>query len=31
MVMTFIEDFPELDYEKCIKIALIHDLIEIYA
>jgi 5'-deoxynucleotidase YfbR-like HD superfamily hydrolase len=31
MVMTFIEDFPELDYEKCIKIALIHDIIEIYA
>jgi putative hydrolases of HD superfamily len=31
MVMTFIDDFPELDYEKCLKIALIHDLIEIYA
>lgn len=31
MVMIFIEDFPELDYEKTIKLALIHDLVEIYA
>lgn len=31
MVMTFIEDFPELNYEKCLKIALIHDLVEVYA
>ena len=31
MVMTFIDDFPELCYEKCLKLALIHDLVEIYA
>lgn len=31
MVMTFIDDFPELNYEKCLKLALVHDLVEIYA
>jgi len=31
MVMTFIDDFSELDYEKCLKLALIHDIVEIYA
>lgn len=31
MVMIFIEDFPNLNYEKTIKLALIHDLLEIYA
>lgn len=31
IVMIFIEDFPELNYEKAIKLALIHDLVEIYA
>lgn len=31
MVMTFIEDFPELDYEKCLKFALVHDLVEVFA
>ena len=31
MVMTFIDDFKELDYEKCLKFALIHDIVEIYA
>ena len=31
MVMTFIDDFRELDYEKTIKLALVHDLVEVYA
>lgn len=31
MVMTFIEDFPDLDYEKCLKFALVHDLVEVFA
>ena len=31
MVMTFIDDFPELNYEKCLKLALVHDIVEIYA
>jgi 5'-deoxynucleotidase YfbR-like HD superfamily hydrolase len=31
MVMVFIEDFPELDYLKCLKIALLHDIVEIFA
>jgi len=31
MILTFIDDFPELDIEKCLKFALIHDLVEIYA
>jgi len=31
MVVVFIEDFPELDSLKCIKIALFHDLVEIFA
>lgn len=31
MVMTFIEDFPDLNYEKCLKLALVHDFVEIYA
>jgi putative hydrolase of HD superfamily len=29
--MVFIEDFPELDYLKCLKIALLHDIVEIFA
>jgi len=31
MVIVFMDDFPELDIEKCLKFALIHDLVEIYA
>ncbi len=31
MTIVFSEDFPELNLEKCIKFALIHDLVEIYA
>ena len=31
MVLVFAEDFPQLDVEKCIKLALIHDIVEIYA
>ncbi len=31
MVIVFSDDFPELDIEKCLKFALIHDLVEIYA
>jgi len=31
MVIVFIEDFPELDSLKCIKMALFHDLVEIFA
>lgn len=31
MVMVFIDDFPDLNYEKCLKFALIHDIVEIYA
>ena len=31
IVITFAEDFPELNIEKCLKLALIHDIIEIYA
>lgn len=31
MVITFWEDFQYLDLLKCLKIALLHDLVEIYA
>lgn len=31
MVLSFTEDFPKLNIEKCLKFALIHDLVEIYA
>ena len=31
MVIVFWEDFPELDLLKCLKLALLHDLVEIYA
>jgi putative hydrolase of HD superfamily len=31
MVMILIDDFPELDALKCIKLALLHDLVEIFA
>jgi putative hydrolase of HD superfamily len=31
MVITFAEDFPQLNIEKCLKLALVHDIIEIYA
>lgn len=31
MVMTFIDDFPELDLLRCLQIALLHDLVEIFA
>lgn len=31
MVMIFIDDFRELDALKCIKLALLHDLVEIFA
>jgi putative hydrolase of HD superfamily len=29
--MIFIEDFPELDFSKCLKMALLHDIVEIFA
>ncbi|MDD3646344.1 MAG: HD domain-containing protein [Candidatus Gracilibacteria bacterium] len=31
MVLVLAEDFPELNIEKCLKFALVHDLVEIYA
>jgi len=31
MVVLFIEDFPRLDQNKCLKMALFHDLVEIFA
>ena len=31
MVVVLIEDFPQLDNIKCIKMALFHDLVEIFA
>lgn len=31
MVITFAQDFPELDIEKALKFALVHDIVEIYA
>ena len=31
MVIVFSEDFPELNIEKCLKVALIHDLVEVFA
>jgi len=31
IVLIFLEDFPNLDWFKCIKLALIHDLVEIFA
>ena len=31
MVMVFIIDFPNLNSEKCLKIALLHDIVEIFA
>jgi len=31
MVIVFAEDFPELNIEKCLKIALVHDLVEVFA
>jgi putative hydrolases of HD superfamily len=31
MVLTFVEDFPELDSFKCIKMALLHDIVEVFA
>lgn len=31
MVLTFAEDFPGLDILKCLKLALLHDLVEIFA
>ena len=31
IVCVFLEDFPELDALKCIKMALYHDLVEIFA
>ena len=31
MVIIFADDFPELNIEKCLKFALVHDLVEIYA
>jgi len=31
IVLVFIEDFPELDAFKCVKMALYHDLVEIFA
>lgn len=30
-ILLFEKDFPELDIEKMLKMALIHDIIEIYA
>ena len=31
MVMVFIDDFPDLDIEKCLKMALLHDIVEVFA
>ena len=31
MVMIFIDDFPGLDALKCLRLALLHDLVEIFA
>lgn len=31
MVIAFWDDFPKLNIEKCLKFALIHDVVEIYA
>lgn len=31
MVLTFASDFPDLNIELCLKFALIHDIVEIYA
>lgn len=31
MVLIFIEDFPELDSYKCLKMALLHDIVEVFA
>jgi 5'-deoxynucleotidase YfbR-like HD superfamily hydrolase len=31
MLITLIDDFPELDLNKCFYLALIHDIVEIYA
>jgi 5'-deoxynucleotidase YfbR-like HD superfamily hydrolase len=31
MVIAFADDFKELDIEKCLKLALIHDIVEIYS
>jgi len=31
MVVILIEDFPKLDSLKCVKMALFHDLVEIFA
>lgn len=31
MIMIFIDDFPFLDMEKCLKLALVHDIVEIFA
>lgn len=31
LVMVFSSDFPELNLEKCFKLALLHDIVEIYA
>lgn len=31
MVITFADDFPQLNIEKCLKLALLHDIVEIYA
>lgn len=31
MVTTFINDFPDLDFNKCLKMSIYHDLVEIFA
>ncbi len=31
MVLTFVEDFTDLDVLKCLKMSLLHDLVEIFA
>jgi putative hydrolase of HD superfamily len=31
MILIFIDKYPELDREKCLIFALIHDLVELYA
>ncbi len=31
MVLIFIEDFPKLDSLKCLKMALLHDIVEVFA
>ncbi len=31
MVLIFVEDFVDLDVFKCLKMSLLHDLVEVFA